>query len=215
MRSPRKRALLFFDEIRVPRSLAKARGNDTLTDTRDRAFDAVIRACAEAPRPGQGGTWITDAMIRAYGELHRRGRAHSVEAWRSGGGSASGGAELVGGIYGVDAGGAFSAESMFYREPNASKLALLHLAAQLVELTGAARQDGLVLLVDPPDQARAVEARARVPAAVLVRHADLGLGLPQHHLGGHRLDVVTPELPAAAAAAQPEQREQGGGEAQG
>lgn len=130
--SPRKRALLFFDEIRLPRSLAKARRNDTLTYTRDRAFDAVIRACAEAPRPGQGGTWITDSMIRAYGELHRRGRAHSVEAWRAPEGD-EGEPMLVGGIYGVDAGGAFSAESMFYREPNASKLALLRLVDLLKE----------------------------------------------------------------------------------
>ena len=127
--SPKKRALLFFDELRLPRSLEKARRLDTLTYTRDQAFDAVIRACAEQPRPGQAGTWITDGMMKAYRELHRLGRAHSVEAWRSEGGEA----KLVGGIYGVDSGGAFSAESMFYREPNASKLALLHLVGLLKE----------------------------------------------------------------------------------
>jgi leucyl/phenylalanyl-tRNA--protein transferase len=117
--SPKNRALLFFNELRLPRSLEKARRNDTLTYSRDQAFDAVIAACAESPRPGQTGTWITEGMLNAYRALHRLGRAHSVEAWRE--------KELVGGIYGVDAGGAFSAESMFYREPNASKLALLHL----------------------------------------------------------------------------------------
>jgi leucyl/phenylalanyl-tRNA--protein transferase len=122
--SPKKRALLFFDEMKLPRSLEKARRNDTLTYTRDQAFDDVIAACAEAPRPGQAGTWITSGMLKAYRELHRLGRAHSVEAWRA---REGGKPELVGGIYGVDAGGAFSAESMFYREPNASKLALLHL----------------------------------------------------------------------------------------
>jgi leucyl/phenylalanyl-tRNA--protein transferase len=62
-------------------------------------------------------------MIRAYSELHDEGRAHSVEAWD--------GEELVGGIYGVDAGGAFAGESMFYLRPNASKLALLHLIEHL------------------------------------------------------------------------------------
>lgn len=130
--SPKKRALLFFDELRIPRSLAKARRNTDLTFSRDRAFESVIRACAAQPRPGQAGTWITEAMIRAYVELHRRGRAHSVEAWSSREGKAA----LVGGIYGVDAGGAFAAESMFYREPNASKLALLHLVDLLKERGG-------------------------------------------------------------------------------
>lgn len=126
---PKKRALLIFAEMKLPRSLEKARRNTELTFTRDRAFADVMRACAEAPRPGQDGTWITDAMIAAYVELHRRGRAHSVEAWRGEGGEA----KLAGGIYGVDSGGAFSAESMFYREPNASKLALLHLIGLLKE----------------------------------------------------------------------------------
>lgn len=126
---PKKRAVLFFAELRLPRSLEKARRGTELTFTRDRAFEAVIRACAAQPRPGQAGTWITEGMVRAYVELHRRGRAHSVEAWRGEGGEA----KLVGGIYGVDSGGAFSAESMFYLEPNASKLALLHLIDLLKE----------------------------------------------------------------------------------
>ncbi|MFO1489629.1 MAG: leucyl/phenylalanyl-tRNA--protein transferase [Kiritimatiellia bacterium] len=82
---------------------------------------ATERSCAPAPakRPGQRGTWITAAMLRGYTDLHRHGMAHSVEAWRDG--------VLVGGLYGVDAGGVFTGESMFYREDNASKLALLHL----------------------------------------------------------------------------------------
>ncbi|MBS1961106.1 MAG: leucyl/phenylalanyl-tRNA--protein transferase [Bdellovibrionales bacterium] len=127
--SPKKRAILVFSEMTIPRSLAKARRNSELTFTRDRAFADVMRACAEAPRPGQDGTWITPAMLKAYTDLHARGRAHSVEAWRSVGGET----KLVGGIYGVDAGGAFAAESMFYREPNASKLALLRLVDDLKE----------------------------------------------------------------------------------
>ena len=84
---------------------------------------AVIRGCADTPRPGQHGTWITPAVIAAYVRLHEMGIAHSVEAWV--------GDALVGGAYGVDVDGAFAAESMFYRRPNASKLALLHLIDHL------------------------------------------------------------------------------------
>jgi leucyl/phenylalanyl-tRNA--protein transferase len=121
--SPAERGVLFFDEMHVPRSLARERRRTTLRFTVDQAFARVIRACAQAKRPGEDGTWITPAMIRGYVEMHRLGHAHSVEAWD--------GDELAGGIYGVDAGGAFSAESMFHRRPNAGKLALLHLVDHL------------------------------------------------------------------------------------
>ena len=121
--SPPERALLFFDELHVPRSLARERRRTTLTFTVDRAFGRVIRACAAAPRPEGQGTWITRDMVRGFTEFHRMGRAHSVEAWEGG--------ELVGGVYGVDAGGAFCGESMFHRRPNASKLALLFLVEHL------------------------------------------------------------------------------------
>ncbi|HEY0170608.1 MAG TPA: leucyl/phenylalanyl-tRNA--protein transferase [Pyrinomonadaceae bacterium] len=121
--SPPERALLFFDELHVARSLARARRRTSLTFTIDRAFERVIRACAEVPRAHEQGTWITPWMIRGYCEFHRRGRAHSVEAWEGG--------ELVGGVYGVDAGGAFAGESMFRVRPNASKLALLFLIDHL------------------------------------------------------------------------------------
>lgn len=120
---PRRRAVLDFDALHVGRSLARARRRSDLRFTIDAAFERVIRRCAEVPRADQDGTWITPEVIRAYTELHRRGGAHSVEAWR--------GDRLVGGVYGVDAGGAFSAESMFHEEPNASKLALLHLIDHL------------------------------------------------------------------------------------
>lgn len=120
---PRKRALLFFEELTIPKSLEKAQkkfiASGAWQFTVDKNFTAVIQACAEKPRPGQSGTWITKTVLESYCELHRMGRAHSVEVWN--------GEKLIGGIYGVDCGGAFSAESMFYEEPNASKLALLHL----------------------------------------------------------------------------------------
>lgn len=132
--SPRKRALLFFNELKVPESLRKARQKALRSGewlfTRDEAFSAVILACSVKPRPGQNGTWITPKMIEAYCELHRRGRAHSVEVWRK---NSAGENMLIAGIYGVDCGGAFSAESMFFEEPNASKIALLHLIDLLKE----------------------------------------------------------------------------------
>jgi leucyl/phenylalanyl-tRNA--protein transferase len=121
--SPPERGVLFFQELHVPRSLARERRRTRLTFTIDRAFDRVISACAEVERAHESGTWIKSWMIRGYCEFHRRGRAHSVEAWEEG--------ELVGGLYGVDAGGAFAGESMFHLRPNASKLALLHLIEHL------------------------------------------------------------------------------------
>ena len=88
----------------------------------DAAFDAVVALCAE-PAPGREETWINGPVRALYGELHRRGRAHSVEC-RAGG-------ELVGGLYGVSIGGAFFGESMFSRRTDASKVALTHLVARL------------------------------------------------------------------------------------
>jgi leucyl/phenylalanyl-tRNA---protein transferase len=121
--SPPERAILEFDRLHVARSLARERRRTRLAFTVDRAFGRVIRACAAVERAHEDGTWITPAMIRGYDALHRLGRAHSVEAWE--------GDELVGGVYGVDAGGAFAGESMFRLRPNASKLALLFLVEHL------------------------------------------------------------------------------------
>jgi leucyl/phenylalanyl-tRNA--protein transferase len=121
--SPAERAVLDFGDLHVSRSLSAARRRTELRLTFDAAFAQVIHFCAASPRPGQEGTWITPAMEEAYVRLHRIGVAHSVEAWN--------GKRLVGGVYGVDVDGAFAAESMFYKEPNASKLALLHLIEHL------------------------------------------------------------------------------------
>lgn len=121
--SPPERGLLDFAALHVPRSLARARRQSALRFTIDRAFPEVIGACARAPRPDQAGTWITAAIEAAYVRLHNLGMAHSVEAWD--------GSALVGGVYGVDVDGAFAAESMFYTQPNASKLALLFLIDHL------------------------------------------------------------------------------------
>lgn len=86
----------------------------------DSRFDAVIAACAQSPRPGQQGTWITDEMLAAYRQLHRLGHAHSVEVLA--------GEQLVGGIYGVAIGRMFFGESMFSAESGGSKVALAGLA---------------------------------------------------------------------------------------
>lgn len=122
--SPEERAILEFKDLHVPRSLARERKRTDLRLTTDRDFRSVINACAAVPRSDENGTWITKDMIDGYCELHRRGHAHSAEAWDASG-------ALVGGIYGVDVDGAFAGESMFYTRPNASKLALLHLIEHL------------------------------------------------------------------------------------
>jgi leucyl/phenylalanyl-tRNA--protein transferase len=122
--SPPERGVLEFATLHLPRSLRRARRQTGLRFTLDRAFEAVIDACAETPRPEQDGTWITPGIRDAYVRLHRLGIAHSAEAWD--------GDHLVGGVYGVDVDGAFAGESMFHAVPDASKLALLHLVEHLV-----------------------------------------------------------------------------------
>ena len=123
---PEKRAILEFSGLTVPRSLTKERRKGEFTFTIDLAFSEVIKNCSAKKRPDQGGTWITPEFINKYIELHNDGMAHSVEAWDLSG-------ELAGGLYGVDAGGVFCGESMFYTKPNASKLALLFLIDHLRE----------------------------------------------------------------------------------
>ena len=124
--SPRRRAVIFLDELHVGRSLRKVAAREPFTFTIDREFAAVIRACAEAERPEQDGTWIAPQIIDAYTRLHEAGHAHSIEAWDEDG-------ALAGGLYGVDAGGVFTGESMFHRRPHASKLSLLFLFERLRE----------------------------------------------------------------------------------
>ena len=120
--SPDPRMVLYPPELRVSRSLRKALRRPDYEIRVDTCFRAVMEACAE-PRPGQPGTWIGSRMIAAYGVLHERGYAHSVETWRDG--------VLIGGLYGVALGRAFFGESMFARATDASKIALVHLVRQL------------------------------------------------------------------------------------
>lgn len=122
---PPERAIISFDKLHIPARLARFARHAPYRLTIDTDFRAVIRACAEIARPEQDGTWITPQMIRAYCALHDAGYAHSIEVWED--------AQLVGGLYGVDADGVFAGESMFHRRANTSKLALLHLIAHLKE----------------------------------------------------------------------------------
>jgi leucyl/phenylalanyl-tRNA--protein transferase len=120
--SPDPRMVLFCDELKVSRSLAKSLRNKGFEVRIDSAFAGVIRACAE-PRKGEPGTWIGKDMQAAYLALHRAGHAHSFETWHED--------RLVGGLYGVAIGRAFFGESMFSRETDASKVALVALVEEL------------------------------------------------------------------------------------
>lgn len=116
--SPEKRGILMFDELHVPRRWKTIlKDNAGLRFTCNAAFRDVVEACREQPRPGQDGTWILPEMIDAYVNLAAAGFARSFEVWR--------GDRLVGGLYGVIVEGAFSGESMFHHEDDASKRALL------------------------------------------------------------------------------------------
>ena len=121
--SPDPRAVFDTREIKMSRSLKKTLRNVPFTVTYDNAFAEVIRACAE-PRHYADGTWITQEMINAYIELHRLGHAHSVEVWNNQG-------QLVGGLYGIQLKTLFCGESMFSRERDMSKVALVYLAEWL------------------------------------------------------------------------------------
>jgi leucyl/phenylalanyl-tRNA--protein transferase len=128
--SPDPRMVLRTDRFKASRSLrqtVRRRGGTGNWNLRlDTAFEAVMRACA-APRRTGTGTWISEPMVAAYGSLHRMGLAHSVEVWNDAG-------QLIGGLYGVAIGRMFFGESMFARETDASKLALLALVRTLQTL---------------------------------------------------------------------------------
>lgn len=140
--APRRRGVLLPGELKVSKSLRKSmRGFEFSVD---RAFDRVIRACAD---PSRTGRWITGDIIRLYTELHRSGWAHSVEVWSEG--------RLVGGLYGVAIGSLFAGESMFHTQRDASKAALAHLVGLFDTdpgqpgLTSAdASSDGTAWLID-------------------------------------------------------------------
>lgn len=119
---PRRRGILPLDAFHVPKSLKKVLKRGDVQVTFDTDFEGVIRACAE-PTPARPRTWLNDELIEAYCDLHAAGHAHSVETWAEG--------ELAGGLYGVSMGAAFFGESMFSRQRDASKVALVRLVERL------------------------------------------------------------------------------------
>jgi leucyl/phenylalanyl-tRNA--protein transferase len=119
---PEQRGIIPLDRFHVPTRLKRTVRADSVTVRVDTAFDAVLEACA-ASGPGREDSWINAPIRRLYIELNARGQAHSIEVWRD--------EHLVGGLYGVTLGGAFFGESMFSRERDASKIALVHLIARL------------------------------------------------------------------------------------
>ncbi len=123
------RGIIPLDAFHIPGSLAQLMRSPKLPFELhiNRDFESTMRECMAC----RDNTWISDALIRAYMRLHKRGLAHSVEVWKEG--------RLAGGLYGVAIGGAFFGESMFHRERDASKVALVHLVNRL-------RQRGFVLL---------------------------------------------------------------------
>ncbi|MDR1485611.1 MAG: leucyl/phenylalanyl-tRNA--protein transferase [Planctomycetaceae bacterium] len=120
--SPNPRAIFEYEQFHVPRRLERLCCSDRFQIRFDTDFEGVIRGCSSAQNRSHA-TWITPQIIRAYMQLHKSGYAHSVEAWSEG--------RLAGGVYGVALGGFFAAESMFYVEPNASKVALVALIMHL------------------------------------------------------------------------------------
>jgi len=132
---PELRGVIDLNGLHISKSLRKVLRRAEFRVTTDTCFARVIEACAQPRSDPQAdteqGTWINDEIIRAYCEMAELGLAHSVEVWH--------GDNLVGGLYGISLKGAFMGESMYSREPNASKVALAHLVARL-------RLGGFVLL---------------------------------------------------------------------
>lgn len=120
---PEERMVLFFEDLRITKSMKKVILRKEFQVTFNTAFKNVISNCQQSPRKDQDGTWISDEIIEAYCKLHELGYAKSVEVWQNN--------ELVGGLYGIDLGDVFCGESMFSKVSNASKVAFIHLAKQL------------------------------------------------------------------------------------
>ena len=121
--SPEERMVLFFENLKVSKSMRSILNKGEFKVTFNKDFKAVIENCQSIKREGQNGTWITEDMIVAYCKLHELGFAKSVEVWKNN--------VLVGGLYGIDLGDVFCGESMFSKVSNASKVAFITLAQKL------------------------------------------------------------------------------------
>ena len=173
--SPDPRMVLVPGDIRVTRSLARRMRNGGFELRVDTAFVEVMRGCGE-PRAGEYGTWISPAMVAAYSRLFDAGYAHSIETWHDG--------VLVGGLYGVAIGRMFYGESMFSREADASKIALVRLARQL-------QQWGFGLIDCQMETAHLASMGARtLPRAAFVAQLDELVNLP-HRPGPWTFNLET------------------------
>jgi leucyl/phenylalanyl-tRNA--protein transferase len=124
--SPHERCIIYPKQIKISKSMKKVLKEELFQVTIDQAFTEVIQNCAQTPRKGQDGTWITDDMQSAYINLHEKGFAHSIEVWQDN--------QLVGGLYGILVNKVFCGESMFSHVSNASKTALIYLSNLNIEL---------------------------------------------------------------------------------
>ena len=168
--SPVERGVLPLDGLRISRSLRRSvRDFEIRVDT---AFDEVVAECGRSDRPDG---WITPEFARAYGRLHRLGWAHSIEAWRDG--------RLAGGLYGISIGGLFAGESMFHRETDASKVALIG----LVEVLQDEHADARVIDVQWQTPHLASLGVVRHPRSTYLANLERALALPlppRWHLDG-------------------------------
>lgn len=123
--APHTRALLPIKNLHIPKRLSRKMRHVAYDMRIDTAFAEVIHHCADAVRSKDSGTWINDHIIALFIQLHEMGVAHSVETWLDG--------KLIGGLYGLTLGSTFCGESMFSIESDASKVALVHLAAHIGE----------------------------------------------------------------------------------
>jgi leucyl/phenylalanyl-tRNA--protein transferase len=186
---PEARGIIPLDRFHVPRRLARTVAQDVFEIRIDTDFPGVIGGCA-AVADGRAKTWINARIRRLYGELFELGHCHSVEAWQDG--------RLVGGLYGVRLGAAFFGESMFSRERDASKVALVHLVARLragdfrlldTQFTTAHLKQFGAIDVDRRQYHRLLEA-------AITRRADFN-ALPRNATGRDVLDALAaPERPA-------------------
>ncbi len=123
--SPNPRMVIYPEQLHISKSLKKSLKKTAYRITYDTYFEAVIKACAGTTRRRQDGTWITQELLAAYVELHHSGVAHSIEVWS--------GSQLVGGLYGLAIGQIFFGESMFSKESNTSKMAMVFLCELLLK----------------------------------------------------------------------------------
>ena len=185
---PPARGILPLDRIYVPRRLARTIRSAPYEIRIDSDFEGVIAGCAEA-KAGRSSTWINSRIVTLYGELFERGYCHTVEAWQDG--------RLVGGLYGVALGGAFFGESMFSRARDASKIALVHLCARLIE--GGFNLLDTQFVTDHLSQFGTIEVRKRrfhtLLADALDRDADFAR-LPADTDPRRILEIIAAAAPA-------------------